>query len=137
MAELTAEEARRLSRIVPSVPIEKYTHSIDNAIREAAGKGHFEIYPWQCSIGTNGTIEHCLEQSSLAEEEVRAIIFHYENKGFNFVLRPNGGGVLSAFDLETVLTWKEAKLNQTIESNDVTSDLKALVEYLGSIKIND
>jgi hypothetical protein len=141
MAELTAEEARRLSRIVPSVPIEKYTHSIDNAIREAAGKGHFEIYPWQCSIGAKGTIEHCLERSSLAEEEVRAIIFHYENKGFNFVLRPNGGGVLSAFDLETVLTWKEVREMpepaESTESNDATSDREALVEYLGSIKIND
>ena len=133
---LTAEEARRLSRIVPSVPIEKYTHAIDNAILEATKKGHFEIYPWQCSIGAKGTIQHCLGRSSLAESEVRAIKSHYENKGFEFVLRPNGGGVLSAFDLETVLTWKEAKLNQTIESNDVTSDREALVEYLRSIKIN-
>jgi hypothetical protein len=125
MTNLTAEEARQLSRIVPSVPIEEYVKKIDNAILEAAWKGHFEIPAWG-SLGP----------WALTDEEVRAIKSHYENKGFEFVLRPNGGGVLSAFDLETVLTWKEAKLNQTIESNDVTSDREALVEYLRSIKIN-
>jgi hypothetical protein len=133
MTELTAEEARRLSRIVPSVPIEKYTHAIDNAILEAAGKGHFEIYPWQCSIGAKGTIQHCLGRSSLAESEVRAIKSHYENKGFEFVLRPKFG----SFVLETILMWKEVREpSESTESNDATSDREALLEYLWSIKNN-
>ena len=116
MTELTAEEARRLSRIVPSVPIEKYTHAIDNAILEAAGKGHFEIPVWR-SLGP----------WTLTDAELRAIKSHYENKGFEFVL------------METTLSWKEVREmpEPATESNDATSDREALVEYLGSIKIND
>jgi hypothetical protein len=115
MTNLTAEEARRLSRIVPSVPIEKYVHAIDNAILEAAGKGHFEIPSWR-SLGP---------WSSLTDAEVRAIKSHYENKGFEFVL------------METILSWNEStEPSESTESNDATSDREALVEYLGSIKIN-
>ena len=118
MTTLTAEEARRLSRIVPSVPIEKYVHAIDNAIREAAGKGHFEIPAWR-SLGP----------WTLTDAELRAIKSHYENKGFEFVL------------METTLSWKESREmpepSESTESNDATSDREALVEYLGSIKNND
>jgi hypothetical protein len=112
---LTAEEARRLSRIVPSVPIEEYVHAIDNAILEATKKGHFEIPAWR-SLGP----------WTLTDAELRAIKSHYENKGFEFVL------------LETILSWKEVReMPESTESNDARSDREALVEYLGSIKIND
>ena len=139
MTELTAEEARRLSRIVPTVSIEEYVKKIDNAILEAAGKGHFEIYPWQCSIGAKGTIQHCLGRSSLADAEVRAIKSHYENKGFEFGSAVKYGPFKDSFYLESVLTWKEVREmpEPATESNDATSDREALVEYLGSIKIND
>jgi hypothetical protein len=95
MAELTAEEARRLSRIVPSVPIEEYVKKIDNAILEAAGKGHFEIPAWG-SLGP----------WTLTNAEVRAIKSHYENKGFWFEVRPNSHLLPS---LETILSWKESR----------------------------
>jgi hypothetical protein len=123
MTELTAEEARRLSRIVPSVPIEEYVHAIDNAILDATEKGRFEIPAWEC-----------LGPWTLTDAEVRAIKSHYENKGFEFVLRPKFG----SFVLETILSWKEVReMPESTESNDATSDREALVEYLGSIKIND
>jgi len=116
MTELTAEEARRLSRIVPSVPIEEYVHAIDNAILDATEKGRFEIPAWEC-----------LGPWTLTDAEVRAIKSHYENNGFEFVL------------METILSWNEVREmpEPATESNDATSDREALVEYLGSIKNND
>jgi len=122
---LTAEEARRLSRIVPSVSIDHYVKKIDNAIREAAGKGHFEIPAWEC-----------LGRSRVTDEQARAIKSHYENKGFWFSARPKVG--MGGIALETILTWKEVRgPAESTESNDATSDREALVEYLGSIKLND
>ena len=119
---LTAEEARRLSRIVPSVPIEEYVKKIDNAIREAAGKGHFEIWAWEC-----------LGRSWVTDEQVRAIKSYYENKGFWFSARPKVG--MGGIALETILTWKEStEPSESTESNDATSDREALVEYLGGKK---
>jgi hypothetical protein len=97
MAELTAEEARRLSRIVPSVSIDHYVKKIDTAILEATKKGHFEIRAWEC-----------LGRSWVTDEQVRAIKSYYENKGFWFSVRPKvgmGAGVA----LETILTWKEVR----------------------------
>ena len=120
MTELTADEARRLSRIVPSVSIDHFVKKIDNAILEATKKGHFEIPAWEC-----------LGRSALTDAQVRAIKSHYENKGFDFVLRPKSGSFL----LETILSWKEVR--EMPESNDATSDREALVEYLGGIKNND
>jgi hypothetical protein len=126
MTELTTEEARRLSRIVPSVPIEKYTHAIDNAILEAAGKGHFEI-----------SARECLGPWTLTDAEVREIKSHYENKGFVFGSVVKDGPFESSCFLEEVLMWSEKEVREPSESNDATSDREALVEYLGSIKIND
>jgi hypothetical protein len=98
MAELTAQEARRLSRIVPTVPIEKYTHAIDNAIREAAGKGHFEI-----------PARECLGPWTLTDAEVKAIKSHYENKGFVMGSVVKDGPFESSCFLEQVLSWKEVR----------------------------
>jgi hypothetical protein len=111
MAELTAEEARRLSRIVPSVSIEEHVKKIDDAILEATKKGHFEIPAWEC-----------LGPWTLTDAEVRAIKFHYENKGFWFSVRPKVG--MGGIALETILSWNEVREMpepaESTESNDAT-----------------
>ena len=86
MTNLTAEEARRLSRIVPSVPsvpIGLYVAIVDNAILEATKKGHFEI-----------ALPNQLVEMDLSDDQIQAIVSHYESKGFEFrkefVRRSNG-----------------------------------------------
>jgi hypothetical protein len=127
MTNLTAEEARRLSRIVPSVPsvpIGLYVAIVDNAILEATKKGHFEI-----------ALHKQLVEMDLSDDQIQAIVSHYESKGFEFrkefVRRSNG----SYWDL--FISWESTEPAESTESNDATSDREALVEYLGGIKNND
>ena len=121
---LTAEEARRLSRIVPSVPsvpsvpIGQYVAIVDNAILEATKKGHFEI-----------ALPNQLVEMDLSDDQIQAIVSHYESKGFEFrkeFVRKIYGASWGLF-----ISW------ESTESNDATCDREALVEYLGSIKIDD
>lgn len=113
MTELTAEEARRLSRIVPSVPsvpsvpIGLYVAIVDNAILEATKKGHFEI-----------ALPNQLVEMDLSEDRIQAIVSHYESKGFEFrkefVRRSNG----SYWDL--FISWESTEPAESTESNDAT-----------------
>jgi hypothetical protein len=124
MAELTAEEARRLSRIVPSVssvpsvPIGQYVAIVDNAILEATKKGHFEI-----------ALPNQLVEMDLSDDQIQAIVSHYESKGFEFrkeFVRKIYGAYWDLF-----ISW------ESTESSVAACDREALVEYLGSIKIDD